>query len=725
MSLQFDIDERDEDYPAQTNSQGLGIMMERDHEALLAEQDKREPLINTIEHHGSVFLADVEKVAAQILTDENGSAVMRRVWVDDAEGFPRAEMSTLIRNYGTSSKPSGVFAGNHGMGLILANGMANPAGLVILTKQASEPEPYMSYWWRNPTSGVWALRGLWLDDPDSSDDEPTGATSPVLLLSEVGVLDGIDWQQVWLSAYDNTKFKQVPDSGSVIVEVGRSLTDSTYLRSQRNFDAKNQEWVVSRWATGQYFNSHFWSLPLDVFWGVPQTDFDLDSPDFKLWGYRRATGLQQQISTVTQPPKKQGAKQAVVTDGDDEELPEITSKVTLDHTDLLGPVPARVEVYMRELPPGVIARKLNFQVRRRGMVFVDYNGELFAHPDPLAAHAQFGMVHGSLRENVWVRIIPTSLGEPKPGSVWMPARRGSIKTYTAAGTSVDFPWTDVARTFRGSMPPVLVTLIKKLDSGDENANELEDKKYRKWWEKLLPAMKKRKIIVCEPGQLPLGPRTGPVVEDQPGPKRRVVRGAERGPVVNPGETHSEGSLKDKDEERRPRRRRKMVDVDVLVEKEIDTPDPQLPQPPHITWVMTPEGWGLDDMRYGVRYQEPDSTNDWRGRVYLNWCHWYVQQKYHDIIANVYTHGDATVSKHLRSILGLSAASKIGHRRQECRDRSIGMTADDQAVIWHPASLTGFLLGVWDHEQRLMGALGGAMGGKIVAADEDASAEEAS
>ena len=67
-----------------------------------------------------------------------------------------------------------------------------------------------------------------------------------------------------------------------------------------------------------------------------------------------------------------------------EALPEeaATTKCFVTHID--GPVPATVEVHVRELPAGVEARKLNFQVRRRGLVFVDFNGELFHHPEPTA-----------------------------------------------------------------------------------------------------------------------------------------------------------------------------------------------------------------------------------------------------------------------------------------------------------------------------------------------------
>ena len=142
----------------------------------------------------------------------------------------------------------------------------------------------MAYWWQNPSTGIWGLRGFWVDDADADVDDPTGESVPVLLLSEVGVLDGINWERVWNEAFNITPFdSKVPDSGTVVVEIGTSLTDSTYVRSQRNYDASKDRWVQSRWATGQYFNSHFWDLPLTVHWGVPTTGFDPSTPDFSKW----------------------------------------------------------------------------------------------------------------------------------------------------------------------------------------------------------------------------------------------------------------------------------------------------------------------------------------------------------------------------------------------------------------------------------------------------------
>ena len=63
---------------------------------------------------------------------------------------------------------------------------------------------------------------------------------------------------------------------------------------------------------------------------------------------------------------------------------------------------------------------------------------------------------------------------------------------------------------------------------------------------------------------------------------------------------------------------------------------------------------------------------------------------------------------------MSVASKIGHRRTECGDPKIGMTPEDRDIVFSDAALTGFVLGVWDHEQRLLGYLGG----KITAAETD-------
>jgi hypothetical protein len=70
------------------------------------------------------------------------------------------------------------------------------------------------------------------------------------------------------------------------------------------------------------------------------------------------------------------------------------------------------------------------------------------------------------------------------------------------------------------------------------------------------------------------------------------------------------------------------------------------------------------------------------------------------------------------IYGLSAATKIAHRLNETANRDLGFSPQEKDIIFSPASLTGYLLGVWDHEQRLMSSLGGATGGGT-SSDEEA------
>jgi hypothetical protein len=712
--------------PIETSREEQGDQLERKHEALAPEQDKREPLVNTIEHHGSIFVADIEKVAAATLEDAKGYPVMRRLYADNADGIPAPSMASLLRFYGRSTKPSSVFSGNHGMGLVLANGIKNPAGLVVMSKTTGAAEPYMAWLWKDPDTAEWGLRTFWIQDGAGDWGWHT-----VTGLIEV---DDVDWAEVWKAAYDNNKFNGEPDSGTVIVEIGQYPSESTYYTTQRSFDPVKRSWSFTRWGVRDYYNSRFWTLPIEVYTGIPvgrggggsgkpgvsgviNTVINAISKgeavskkvlaqpvefDNTTWEYRRVNGLRASIYTAIADPDDPDATGGTIT----------TGKTTLS-----GPMPCEVEVYIRELPPGVVASKFNFRERRQGKIFIDYNDEIFEHPDPKTAHAQFGMTHNELKTNVWLRILPHTLGKKTAGGVWMQEGRKDVSVFTEDGDSVDIPWRELGREFKQAMPTELLDYIRKLDSKETTSDELEDKRLQHLWERVAPNMIVKKVRQNVTKKVATAKKR--IVKKPGGTPRKT--GGTRGPVVNPGETHASGG---RDGSEVGSRRRKAPVMKTTTTRELvdkTVPEPSKPKPPVIKWVDHLDDWSTEN-HWAVQWDDPAPANDNRGKVWLNWNHWYVQQWYDELVNGSFAHQPGAVKGKMRVLFGNSVATKIGHRRKECSSPTLPITEDDKAIIFSPAALTGFVLGVWDHEGRLMQMLGGVTGGSRSAAvsiDDDA------
>lgn len=678
-------------FPVQTDPADQTRDMARRHGSLKHEQDKREPAVNTIEHGGKIFVADVEKVAATTLRDVSGKPVFRRVYTDDASGMSLADQPTLLRNYGKSSKASAVFSGNHGMGLILANGMNNSEGLAVISRTEGEEYPHMSVWVVRPNDDgemVGQLHPFWIDE------EPVAV---IELFEEQGpTFGGIDWYKVWKSAYDNPKFKAeygndgIPPSGTVVVECGDTPMESTYTKTQRVFDPAKNEWVYSRWAMGGYYNQKFWEIPIAMYWAVPGTefgwDFAKDEPrkDGKIkfdkssdWEYRTVTGLREQIYLTT-----------------DDDASKARSTVEVDsHDNYGGVMPFDVEVYIRRLPEGVEARKLNFQVRRAGRIFVDFNGEVFEHPDPVTAHAQFGMTNRTARENVWVRILPKHFGAVN-GGVWMGDGRKGLSVFQASGDHIEMPWAAIAREFKNAVPAKLVEFIKELDAEATDAG-LDDKDFQKFWEKTSSEFHK-----------PKKPGTGKLKPDPDGTEKMERHTGRRGPIVNPGVTHPPGAGTTT---RRPPKK----EIPASTEK---TPEKKTPQPPKVEWVETLEAWPTKNA-WAVMWDEPSDMNDHRGKVWFNWNHWYIQEKYVELTGDggMFSHAPNVVMEKMRATFTKSVATKIGHRYHSERKnaKTLGITPDELDAMFSPATLSGYVMGVWDHERHLMDALRSA--GRIEAA----------
>jgi hypothetical protein len=710
----------------------MGLLVERDHQELLPGQDLREPFVNSNEHGATIFVADVEKVAASTLTDPSGLPVLRQTYTDNGEGIPSDKMPTYLRQYGRSSKASDVFSGNHGMGLILANGVDNPAGLAVLTKTADADEPYMAYLWKNPDTGHYALRTFWVGTEEDGE---------WLSVTTLDTFDGINWKAVWEAAYDNVKFNGTPESGTVIVECGVNThngipCDSTYVT------ASSPGGRYTRWAFGNFINSRFWEFGLDAFWGVPQPGsksrggtFTIVGdkktgeaiitgiPDFSQkneWGYITATGMKRAIYSLPRPSKR------AVKDDEDDALGE-DAQMEFDSVHIDGPFPATIEVYLRTPPPGVDVSGLNFPVRQRGKIFIDYNGEVFEHPDPQTAHAVFAMTHPELRANVWVRIIPDILGVKTPGAVWMPSGRKDLNYITADGTSRGIPWRELGQAFKHPMPRLIVEAIKRLDATPTDLTTLRDKKMQRWWEKVAGSLKVRRPVTktVEVPTFKIVREIGGLVEGEPGGTPRKT-GVPRGPVKNPGAgSHAAGGVLGDEIGTRRRAPGRRVETGTKTEKQTvddDTPDSR-PKPPMYEWVEDPEKWGTE-AKWGVMYDDPSDANAMRGKVWLNWNHWYVQQKYEDLAGEKgpFAHAPNKVKQTLQELFAVSAITKIGHRRNECRNRALGITDEEVTTIFSPPALTGFLLGVWDHEQRIMSSLGGSLSGT---AASDADEPEAS
>ena len=696
--------------PIETSREEQGDQLERKHEALGAEQDKREPLVNSIEHHATIFVADVEKVAAKTLVDSKGYPVLRRLYADDADGIPAPSMASLLRFYGRSTKPSSVFSGNHGMGLVLANGIKNPAGLAVLSKTIDATDPYMAYLWKDPTTNDWGLRTFWIQDAAGDWGWHT--------ITDLLEFDDVDWAEVWETAYDNNKFNGTPDSGTVVVEMGVGLSDSTYFTTQRNFDAAKRTWSFTRWGMRDYYNSRFWTLPIEVHTAIPGRSGAVSTIltamgkgetvskkvlaqdiefDHTTWEYRQIKGLKASIHMSSADPDDPTAVGAVVTTGT---------------TRLEGALPCTVEVYVRELPPGTVIANFNFKERRQGKIWIDYNGEIFEHPDPKTAHAQFGMTHNELRTNVWVRIIPDTLGEKTAGAVWMPEGRKDVAVFTEDGDSVDIPWRDLGKDFKQVMPTELLVFIKKLDSKETTSDELEAKRLQHLWERVAPSMVVKKVRAL-------------VTKKTPTPKKRIVKspggtprktGATRGPATKTG-THASGGRDGSTVG--PRRRKAPVMKPTTTRELVDklVPDTKKPKPPIVWWVMDLADWATED-HWAVQWEDPQPSNSGRGKVYLNWNHWYVQQWYQELVDGSFAHQPGAVEKKMKILFGNSVATKIGHRRKECSSPALAITEDDKDIIFSPAALTGFVLGVWDHEGKLMQMLGGVTGGSRSAATAD-------
>jgi hypothetical protein len=764
-------------YPVQTEAADQTRSMERDNASLAPEQSKREVLVNTIEHQhpgmkgqNTVLVADIEKVAALTLTDAKGNPVFRRVSADNASGMSHTEMPTLLRNYGKTTKVRTVFSGNHGQGLIISAGMSNRAGLVVISKTKEQQDWYMSQWVvLTDKSGddIAGLRPFPVENPtifnvETDDDseaeyeDVASETTPIVrLYPEMDPIDGINWYDVVVSAYANAKFEQPVLHGTLIVELGNStdLTDSTYAETQRTRDTSNGRWLYSRWGYGQYVNSKFWQIPISVYWGVPGTDFAWDfgksawrkgkkaaaltfdkSAD---WEYRKATGLQAQIQVATRTPKGMRGND------EDESTTEFATTVLVDRKHYPHcKVPFTAEVHIRKLPEGVEARKLNFQVRRSGKIFVDFNDEIFEPSDMGSMYGRFSLVDREMRENVWVRIIPDSLGEPKPGSVWMPSGRANVKVYTVDGGHEDFPWGDVAMAWRADTPKIVVDYAKELRKKEAESPDLDVKAFEKFWEKISGAFaKKRKPTESkseadddkgkkrakegEPGWVP----DADAAEKQKVAKSRTPRDEPKSPLPRPepkGGTHASPTFTEPDLER-------PASQDATghgVTEDPPKPPKTKPKPPIITWVDDPEEW-TESNRFGVVYEPPGDVNDQRGRIKINWNHWYIQQVFEDYTdkGKPYSHDPGGVRRKMQMVFGNSVATKIGHVRRAVRTVAAGIdrhSNDDRLEVEKPNVLTTYLYGVYDHQWHLDDAMRriGAMSESESESESDSETEAA-
>jgi hypothetical protein len=691
------------EFAVRTDPRDQTRTMMRDNAALEPEQGKREPVVNSIEHRvlgrTSVYVADVEKVGARTLRDEYGNPVFRRVHVDSSSGMHHNDMVSLLVNHGMSSKPTEVFAGNHGQGLILANGMDNPAGLYIISKAAGQDAPYLSVWDVQDDQG--GLRSFEIIEEDEDGEDYLAESVACIEVTPALVVDGLNILEVWESAFDNPKFnRQVPESATVIVECGKTLTDSTYYSTQQIFDPAKNEWVYSRWAFGQYLNARFWEFPedMELYWGVPggNFQFDFQSYGFKpgetavtfggsqQWGYRRIDGLREIIH-----------KMSSTNEGDADDTLATIEQDSKTYPDCV--VPFKAEVYIRTLPEGVQARKLNFQARRKGVIFLDFHDEIYPklQGDP---YGQFGMSHAAARESVWVRLIPLKFGGQSQGSVWVGSGRKDVFAVDRFGNNIDLPWHEMAAAFRKNMPPKLVEWIRARDAQDTSVS-FNDRRINSWWEKIEARFKKTKtrtVTETITETVPVVTGTG----TEPG-----ERNGKRGPIVNPGETHPPG---DGETTRKPPQKGGGKQVGEKKQtitrkrKQTDKVADKRPKHPMCRWVENAEDWPEDLKTWGVIYDEPSDANDQRGMLKLNWHHWWVQQWYAELCEQTQT--PTQVQRRLREVLERSALTKLGHRLAECRNRELAVSRKDRETIFSPPALTGYLLGLWDHERRVLDGL---------------------
>lgn len=704
------------EFAVQTDPRDQTRTMMRDHAALEPEQGKREPVVNSIEHRvlgrTSIYVTDVEKVAARTLRDENGNPVFRRVHADSSSGMPYEDMTSLLRNHGQSSKPTEVFSGNHGQGLILANGMDNPAGLYIISKAAGQDAPYLCVW--DVVDGEGGLRSFEIVEQDEDGEDYLAESVACIEVTPDLVVDDVNIHDVWESAYDNPKFdRQVPESGTVVVECGASLTESTYYTTQQTFDPKKKEWGYSRWAFGGYLNARFWEFPEDVelYWGVPgdKFQFDFQSYGFKSgetevtfdgtqqWGYRRVDGLRQIIHKMASTNEDDPDDKLATIDYDSKSYPDCV-------------VPFKAEVYIRTLPEGVEARKLNFQARRKGVIFLDFHGEIYPKEqgDP---YGNFGMSHQAARESVWVRLIPLKFGGQSQGSVWVGSGRKDVKAVDSFGNNIDLPWLEMGIAFRNNMPPKLVEWIRARDAAEASVS-FNDKRIQSWWDKFASEIKKtRTRTVTETITETVSVLTGSGT--QPG-----VKNGKRGEIVNPGEVHTQGDGKQKRKPPQKGGAKKVGEKKQTITRKRKVTDKvadKKPNHPMLMWVENADEWPEEWRAWGVIYDQPSDANEQRGKLKLNWHHWWVQQWYAELCEQTQT--PTAVQLKLRAVLEMSALSKLAHRLAECRNRELGINHDDREIIFSPQALTASLLGLWDHKRRVLDGL-------VEIAEGEADAEDA-
>lgn len=742
-------------YEVTTRASDLSRDIDRNSHALGAGQDRREPPINSIEANATVVVADVEKEAARVLRDDDGNPVFRQIWTDNGDGMAPEQIAPLLRNYNMSSKEGTVFAGNHGQGLILSNGSHNPYGMWIITKVVGQA-PHLAIWMRNDDR--YGLNAFTVVEVDDAGDEVGRYSTPVMEVTKGLQVDGVSVLNVWKSAFNNAKFT-APKSrklancladdfhGTVVVECGEHVHDSTYLRGLRDLNTGN----MSRWAMGEYWNSRFWEFTTaKLYWGVALEDFAFNmlderppinppkgskvkaqpavesfswwpnraQPDgtFQVeftgrhWEYRNAPGLRGVIYTKAVEP----------IEGQDKDANTGETQATIDMQPAAYPhcsLPFTVEVYMRELPANKKVTHLNFAARRNGRVMVDINGELYTELEANTLFAYFGITHPVLRQNVWIRIIPDSIGTGKPGSVWVEGGRRDLAWIDADGTSTPLPYREMGEAFRKAMPPKLATLIRSLDAADSNLDVANDKAMKRWWEQILGNLRVRKVKQKVDVEIPTtvtGP-VGSVTTIDPGDTD-----GRRGPIVNPGETHDpgDGTTTRRPPQKQPAGKATVPGPTVIQQRTVTvtvkTPDKE-PQPPHIRWIEDADEWP-EPQRFGVVWSEPATANDMRGVVMLNWNHWYIQQKYAEMCDKGFLPGK--VKDKMKRVFGKSVLTKVGHRRFECKAKDVGMTPDEIEVIFSPAALTGFLLGYWDHEQHLKDLIA------VIGADDDEEDEDA-
>jgi hypothetical protein len=320
----------------------------------------------------------------------------------------------------------------------------------------------------------------------------------------------------------------------------------------------------------------------------------------------------------------------------------------------------------------------------------------------------------------------------------MASGRTDLVYVDADGYSKEIPWSALGKLFRENMPKKLKEWMDLKESVDTDPN-LSEKELQRFLDRFLdetkPLPPKPKAVKALPVSVSAG-AAGDADQERSGVKEETGDPVDqeglkkgRGPIVNPGVTHPPGPG---EQRKGPSTRTRLIEkpkpggtLGVVRDETcsgdtgpcVETPPPPAaattPQAPHALWVMEEAQWPEDHEKWGVIWEEPGSANDQRGKVKLNWNHWYVQEEYKRQLER--TQKEHATKKMVKGVFLKSVLSKIVHRRQEAA--RLGLTDEELSVMFSPMVLSGFLMGWWDHADHL------SAGTKMVKAAEDDEPED--